>query len=448
MLFERFLRPRGIELLLASSFRLPASSFRLEAGSWKLEAIQHCYHILMPLGRPLPTCVLLWLAWVCAASVASAQPETAETLRARATRLVYEHEHDAAITLLRRAVTLAPDDPSSHRALASAIWLKMLFLRGAVTVDHYLGSFSRSRVDLRKPPQEQATEFHSEIARAIELAEKRIAARPEDAKAHYDLGAALGLQASYVASIEGRLLAGFRAASRAYDEHEKVLDLDPTRKDAGLTVGTYRYIVSTMSMPMRVMAYVAGFGGGRSRGIRMIEETAAAGNENRTDAMFALVLVYNRERRYDDALRTLQELRRLYPRNRLVLLEAGSTALRAGRPERADALLTEGLDMLAASTGPRIPGERALWQYKRGAARVALKRTDAAQADLRSATSVDAQMWVQGRARLELARVALQRGDRDAAAGEAKQAEALCQQGNDPICLDEAKNLMRMSDGR
>ena len=41
--------------------------------------------------------------------------------------------------------------------------------------------------------------------------------------------------------------------------------------------------------------------------------------------------MYNRERRYDDALRVLQELRRLYPRNRLVVLEAGSTALRAGR---------------------------------------------------------------------------------------------------------------------
>ena len=44
--------------------------------------------------------------------------------------------------------------------------------------------------------------------------------------------------------------------------------------------------------------------------------------------------MYNRERRYDAALGALQELRRLHPRNRLVLLEAGSTALRAGRPSR------------------------------------------------------------------------------------------------------------------
>ena len=68
--------------------------------------------------------------------------------------------------------------------------------------------------------------------------------------------------------------------------------------------------------------------------------------------------------------------------------------------------------------------------------------------DLLNATSGDAQAWVRGRARVELARVALQQGDRGRAAGEARQAESLCQQGQDPVCLDEAKKLLRTSDGR
>ena len=98
---------------------------------------------------------------------------------------------------------------------------------------------------------------------------------------------------------------------------------------------------------MRLMAYVAGFGGGKEHGLQMIEETAAMAGDNRTDAEFALVLLYNRERRYDDALRVLDNLRRRYPRNRLVLLEAGATATRGNRPAEAEALLTEGLAMLA-----------------------------------------------------------------------------------------------------
>jgi tetratricopeptide (TPR) repeat protein len=402
-------------------------------------------------GRPLPARIVIVLSCsilLCSYASVAAQPDTPESLRTRAIQLAYEHEHDEAIRLLRRAVTLNPEISLTRRTLASVIWLKILFLRGAVTVDHYLGSFSRSRVDLKKPPAELAADFNSEIAKAIELAEKQVAARPKDARAHYDLGAAVGLQASYIASVDGKLLAGFRAASRAYDEHEKALTLDPGMKDAGLIVGTYRYVVSTLSMPMRMMAYVAGFGGGRERGIRLLQETAASGIENRTDALFALVLVYNREKRYDDAHKALQELRRLYPRNRLVLLEAGSTALRAGRAAQADTLLTEGLGMLTSSSGPRIPGEEALWRYKRGAARAELGRVDAANDDLRSATAADAERWVQGRARVELGRVALRRGDRASAASEAKLADSLCQQSNDPVCVEAAKKLLRDVDGR
>jgi tetratricopeptide (TPR) repeat protein len=397
--------------------------------------------------------VTLTLAWLAATSVTPAtswagQEETVESLKRRATTLAYSHDHDEAVALLRRAVALAPDDSSTHRNLASVMWLQILFKRGAVTVDHYLGSFSKSRVDLPKPPPALDTEFRQEVQRAIQLAEARLAAHPRDPQAHYDLGAAVGLQASYIASVEGKLLAGFKAARRAYDAHEKVMELDPGRKDAGLIVGTYRYIVSTLSLPIRLMAYVAGFGGGRERGIGMLEETAAAGGDAGTDALFALVLVYNREKRYDDALRSLEELRRRYPRNRLVLLEAGSTALRAGRVDQAEKVLSEGLRMLPADESRRMPGEEALWRYKRGTALAQLKREEASLADLRVATSPSAQAWVHGRARVEIARLAMVRGDRGAAALEAREARVLCEKGRDPVCVEDAKKLLRAADGR
>jgi tetratricopeptide (TPR) repeat protein len=377
----------------------------------------------------------------------AAQSSEAETLRRQAIELAYNHRHDEAIALLRKGTSIAPGDSATHRALASVVWLTMLFRRGAVTVDHYLGSFSRSKVNLPKPAPELAEEFRNSIARAITLAEQRVAAAPNDPQGHFDLGAAVGLQASFMATIEGSLLGGFKAARRAYNAHERVLELDPSRKEAGLVVGTYRYVVSTLSLPMRMMAYVVGFGGGRERGIQMIEEAARAGRVNRDDAMFALVLIYNRERRYDDALRALEELRRAYPRNRLILLEAGSTALRAGRADEAERLLTEGLGMFSRETGPQIPGEESLWRYKRGAARVEAGRMEAALADLRVAATPDAQAWVHGRARVELGRVALKRGDRGTARVEATQARALCEQGNDPVCVADARKLLRSSDG-
>src|SRR6185503_16168561 len=95
-----------------------------------------------------------------------------------------------------------------------------------------------------------------------------------DASAHYHLGAAVGLRASYTATVDGSALGAFRAAREAYDEHERVMTLDPRRKDAGLIVGTYRYVVAVLALPLRWMAYVAGFGGGKERGLRLIEDAS------------------------------------------------------------------------------------------------------------------------------------------------------------------------------
>ena len=249
------------------------------------------------------------------------------------------------------------------------------------------------------------------------------------------------MQASYIASVEGRLTAGFKAARRSYDECEQALELHTSRKEPGLVVGTYRYIVSTLSLPMRLMAYVAGFGGNKERGLKMIEDTAASPAENRTDAQFALVLLYNREKRFDDALRVLGALRKQYPRNRLVVLEAGATAVRGNRPQQGDALLTEGIQMLAKDTRPRMPGEEGLWHYKRGAARVMLKRVDEARADLAVALRPDSMGWVQGRAHLELARLASLQGDREGAKRSAASAIAACEAAKDALCVDEARRF-------
>jgi len=394
------------------------------------------------MGRSQPaitliaTC-LLWLYWV------PARAETSREVRARAATLTYNLDHDQAIDLLRRAVAADPSDPANHRALASTIWFDILYRRGAVTVDHYLGRVSGSKIDVVQPPADLDAEFKREISTAIKLAEDRVKATPRDASAHYDLGAALGLQASYVASVEGRLVAGFRVARRSYDEQERVLELDPQRKEAGLIIGTYRYLVSTLPMPMRFMAYVAGFGGGKERGLKMVEESAAAATNERTDAAFALVLLYNREQRFDDALKILEELRRQYPRNRVVLLEAGSTAIRGHQPAVAEKVLTDGLAMLERDDRRKMPGEPAIWHYRRGMARARLGRARDAREDFRAALATDTPGWIQGRTHLELARLAASEGDGASARREADEAKATCEKAADSRCVEQAKSVVK-----
>jgi Flp pilus assembly protein TadD len=372
------------------------------------------------------------------AGPAQANEESAR-LRASAYRLAYNLDYEEATRQMEAAVAADASDAAAERGLAVIPWLLISFARGAATVDDYLGSISRQNVAMRQPPADLAARFNRHIVRALTLAEANLARRPRDPEALYQVGATVGLQASYVATVEGRILGAFRAARRAYDAHEEVLALAPSRRDAGLVVGTYRYVVSAMSLPIRMMAYVAGFGGGKDEGLRLIEQAATSNTEASADAKFALVLLYNREARYGDALRVLGELQRLYPRNRILWLEAGATALRAGRTAEAETQLSTGRRMLAGDKRPRMFGEDALWLQKHGAAFAALGRRDDAEALLRRALTLESRKWVAGRAHAELGKLADLRGDRRTARQHFQQAVTLAEQDNDEIGASTAR---------
>jgi tetratricopeptide (TPR) repeat protein len=383
----------------------------------------------------------VFLLLVVRAAPADADPRSA-ALIARASEALYNLDRERALTDFREAVAADPSDAAAHRGLAAALWMQVSFQRGSLIIDYYLGRITRNNVKLPPPPPEIEREFQTATERAAALSRARLAANPNDADATYQLGAAIGLRASYGATIHGSVRAAFGAARQAYNAHERVLELAPGRHDAGLIVGTYRYLVASLAAPARLVAYVAGFGGGRERGLRLVEGAAAYAGDNQADARLALVILYNRERRYGDALEQLAVLRNRYPRNRLLWLETGSTYLRAKLPRDADRFLTEGIDRLQTDERPRMFGEEALWYYKRGAARALLGRAAEAEKDLRRATTLDTREWVQGRARLELGKIALATGNRSAARAELNQAVALCEKDRDATGIEEARRLL------
>ena len=361
----------------------------------------------------------------------------------RAFTAAYNLDHGEAIAHLDKALAADPNDPDAHRAAAIIAWLRIGFLRGSITVDDYLGRVSKPNINRLPPPQEEAGRFHRHIGRALQLAEAEVQRRPHDPEAHFRLGAAVGTQASYGATVEGRILASFRSARRAYNAHEKVLALDSRRKDAGLIVGTYRYVVSALSAPIRLMAYVAGFGGGKERGLRMIEEAADYPSLSQTDAQFALILLYNREKRFGEALRVIRDLQKRYPRNRQLWYEAGATFLRAERYQDAANVLDDGIRMRDNDRRERMFGEDALWHYKRGVARARRGHHAAAAADLHIALARESRDWVRGRAHAELGQLALRAGNHEQARQHYRQAIDFADRGNDPAGRTEAESLLR-----
>lgn len=375
-------------------------------------------------------------------STESSRAAVAAALRTRGLQFGYNLDYPEALAAFDDAIAADPTDPAASRLAAATVWITLLFQQGAVTVDDYLG---QARANVTRPTPDPALDasFREYLRQSMTLAERLLREKPADANAHYQVGAAYGFQATYTATVEGRLLGSFGSARRAYHEHERALELDASRKDAGLIVGMYRYAVAGFSPPLRLLAHLAGFGGDAARGLRLIEDAAGYASDVQPNALFTLIVIYNREGRYDDALRVIAELQRRFPRNRLLWLEAGNTALRAGRPAEANAALEEGLAQLSRDTRPHALGEEARWRYAHGSALVALKNVPAAEHELETALAGARRDWLKGRAYKELGKLADLAADRNRALERYRNADRLCRQDDDSECLQEVKALLK-----
>ena len=382
------------------------------------------------------------LAIAVPASAAPADRAAAAAYRSRGLELGYNLDHAEAIAAFRESIAADPSDPSGYRLLAAGIWIALLFDQGVITVDDYLGQ-ARSDLSRSAVPVSVDAEFHQAVDRALALSEQRLRDRPEDAEAHFLVGATSGVLASYTATIDGRVYGSLGPARRAYREHQRVLELDPVRTDAGLVVGLYRYGVAALPAPVRLMAHLAGFGGGRERGLRLVEEATRVPSEAQTNALFMLVLLYNREARYDDALRVIGELQHKFPRNRLLWLEQAGTELRAGRPESARLTLEEGMARMARDNRRRAVGEDARWRIAYGTALGRLHQVQPAERELRAALIGATRDWVRGRAHKELGTLATLTGQHARAREEYRLADQLCRADRDSDCSREVATLVR-----
>ena len=370
------------------------------------------------------------------------RPAESRRLRAKALELGYNLDHAEALATFNDAIAADPTDPAPHRLAAATLWIQALFHQGAVTADDYLGQ-ARSNVERKPFPPELDAAFRARLNRALDLAQVRLRANPRDADAHFHVGAAYGFLASYTATVEGRVLGGAGDARRAYREHKRVLELDPSRTDAGLIVGMYRYGVSQLPLHWRLLAGLAGFDGGRDQGVTFVERAAATPGDVQTNARFTLIVIYNREERYDAALRVIGELQTQYPRNRLLWLEQGTTALRAGRFGVARAALEQGLSKFAVDPRQRALGEEARWRYAYGAALAGSGEREKAERELNTVLAIQSPRWLQGRAHKELGKLADRAGDRSGALTEYRVAARLCRTDHDQPCVDETAKFLR-----
>jgi len=217
--------------------------------------------------------------------------------------------------------------------LAARLWIKTLYESRRLQSSLYSSESFYSSGDDKVDPK-IIGEFRNLTREAKRLAEVRLKQNPKDIEALDWLAVIQGLKASFEEAVERRHFAALKDGDDAVDHHREVLKLDPNFIDAGLTVGLYEYVVGSLPLPIKVVAGITGFRGSKKKGLALLERVAKEGAWSRDDAKTLLIVLYTREKRFNDALSHARELSARYPRNYLFRLEAADALVSQAEVER------------------------------------------------------------------------------------------------------------------
>jgi tetratricopeptide (TPR) repeat protein len=256
-----------------------------------------------------------------------------EELRRTGLEALYNLDYEKARKDFSEIVRLYPDHPAGTQLLAARLWAKTLYESRRLQGSLYSSESFYTKGDDQVDPKIVA-EFRNLTRESRRLSEARLKQDPRDVEALNFLAAIAGLKASFEEAVERRHFAALKDGSEAVDRHRQVLKLDPTYVDAELTIGLYDYVLGSLPLPVRLLAGVAGARGSKKRGLAALERVAKEGRWSRDDAKSVLILLYTREKRYQEVLAIAHELSAKYPRNYLYRLEAADALVAQAGVER------------------------------------------------------------------------------------------------------------------
>jgi len=258
-----------------------------------------------------------------------------ELLQEQGSEAIFNLDYGVARQRFKEMGRLYPDDPTGPEMLATTLWLETLNqARRLQSAIYSTQSFYAGTED--KPDPSVVRDFRDLTRQATQLAKARLQRNPRDRQTLYVLGATESLRAAFAATVERRFMAALRSGSDSIDTERDVIKLDPNFHDAELTIGMYDYIVSTLPLPVKMLASIAGVHGSKKRGIQTLERVAKEGQWARDDAKVLLIAIYKKEKRFPEALALSRELHEKYPRNYLFSLEtADSLASQAAIEKQA-----------------------------------------------------------------------------------------------------------------
>lgn len=212
---------------------------------------------------------------------------------------------------------LHPDDPMGPVSEAAGLLFSEFNRLGVLEAQFYENDSAFSERPKLAPSPELKLKFTEAIERAETLAHARLAKDPKNRDALFALTLSYGLQADYAALIEKRNLASLHYTKQASASAQELLAVCPDCYDALLATGFSKYIIGSMSAPVRWILRMGGLPADKQGGITDLQTTAEHGHYLAPFARILLSIAYVREKDNARALQLLGGLHREFPANTL-----------------------------------------------------------------------------------------------------------------------------------
>lgn len=267
----------------------------------------------------------------------------------------YLLDYPAAVERFKRFHQEHPGDPYATAMLLDAEVFQELYRQDLLDTTFYANDgFLTGKHATQEDPKKR-DEIFALADEAVREADDRVSKNSNDVDALFARGWARSLKCTYIAMVERGFGSGFRLATKARDDCERVLRIDPNYVDAKLVVGVYQYVVGALPLPFKFLIGFAGITGSRSKGMELLWDDARRGSATNVEARVVIALFLRREGKYKDAIEVVRSLEKEYPRDYLFCLEEANLRKDAG----------EG--MSAVETYERIVADNAKPGYFAGA---------------------------------------------------------------------------------
>lgn len=254
-------------------------------------------------------------------------------------REAYEHfynlDYKGAVERFERFHAEHPGDPQATDYLLNAVVFQELYRQDLLDTTFYANDGFLSGKHATEEDPKVSARISALMDEAVNEADWRLSRNSHDIDALFARGWARSLKCAYIAMVERSFSAGFRLASKAKDDEERVLEMDPDYVDAKLVVGVYQYVVGALPFPFKILIGFVGITGSKSKGMELLNDAAEHGVITSVEARTVIALFLRREAKYQQAIEVVRTLKAQYPRDYLFCLEEANLRKDAGEGMRA-----------------------------------------------------------------------------------------------------------------